>query len=54
VATELTWLGHTAFRVGTPGGTRIYVDPLPTEALRELAPADVEILTPEPDETLTF
>jgi L-ascorbate metabolism protein UlaG (beta-lactamase superfamily) len=27
VATELTWLGHAAFRVDTPGGKRIYVDP---------------------------
>jgi L-ascorbate metabolism protein UlaG (beta-lactamase superfamily) len=25
--TELTWLGHAAFRVDTPGGKRIYVDP---------------------------
>jgi L-ascorbate metabolism protein UlaG (beta-lactamase superfamily) len=27
VPTELTWLGHSAFRVDTPGGKRIYVDP---------------------------
>jgi len=27
VATELTWLGHSAFRVDSPGGRRIYVDP---------------------------
>ena len=27
VATELTWLGHASFRVDTPGGKRIYVDP---------------------------
>ena len=25
--TELTWLGHSAFRIDTPGGKRIYVDP---------------------------
>ena len=25
--TELTWLGHSAFRVDSPGGKRIYVDP---------------------------
>jgi L-ascorbate metabolism protein UlaG (beta-lactamase superfamily) len=25
--TELTWLGHSAFRLDTPGGKRIYVDP---------------------------
>jgi len=30
VATELTWLGHSAFRVDTPGGKRIYVDPFLT------------------------
>lgn len=27
MARELTWLGHAAFRVDTPGGKRIYVDP---------------------------
>ena len=27
MATELTWLGHSAFRVDSPGGLRIYVDP---------------------------
>jgi L-ascorbate metabolism protein UlaG (beta-lactamase superfamily) len=27
VATELTWLGHASFRVDTPGGKRVYVDP---------------------------
>ena len=27
MATELTWLGHSAFRMDTPGGKRIYVDP---------------------------
>ena len=25
--TTLTWLGHAAFRVDTPSGKRIYVDP---------------------------
>jgi L-ascorbate metabolism protein UlaG (beta-lactamase superfamily) len=30
VATELTWLGHAAFRVDTPRGKRIYVDPFLT------------------------
>jgi L-ascorbate metabolism protein UlaG (beta-lactamase superfamily) len=25
--TELTWLGHAAFRIDSPGGKRIYVDP---------------------------
>jgi L-ascorbate metabolism protein UlaG (beta-lactamase superfamily) len=27
MATELTWLGHAAFRVDSPDGKRIYVDP---------------------------
>jgi len=27
MATELTWLGHSAFRVESSGGKRIYVDP---------------------------
>jgi L-ascorbate metabolism protein UlaG (beta-lactamase superfamily) len=27
MAIELTWLGHSAFRVESPGGKRIYVDP---------------------------
>jgi L-ascorbate metabolism protein UlaG (beta-lactamase superfamily) len=27
---ELTWLGHSAFRVDSPGGKRIYVDPFLT------------------------
>ncbi len=27
MATELTWLGHSAFRIDTPGGKRIYLDP---------------------------
>jgi L-ascorbate metabolism protein UlaG (beta-lactamase superfamily) len=25
--TQLTWLGHAAFRIDSPGGKRIYVDP---------------------------
>jgi L-ascorbate metabolism protein UlaG (beta-lactamase superfamily) len=25
--TELTWLGHAAFRIDTPGGKRVYLDP---------------------------
>jgi L-ascorbate metabolism protein UlaG (beta-lactamase superfamily) len=27
LAATLTWLGHAAFRIDTPGGKRIYVDP---------------------------
>jgi L-ascorbate metabolism protein UlaG (beta-lactamase superfamily) len=30
MATELTWLGHAAFRVDTPRGKRVYVDPFLT------------------------
>jgi L-ascorbate metabolism protein UlaG (beta-lactamase superfamily) len=30
MATTLTWLGHAAFRIDTPAGTRIYVDPFLT------------------------
>ena len=30
VATQLTWLGHSAFRLDTPAGTRVYVDPFLT------------------------
>jgi L-ascorbate metabolism protein UlaG (beta-lactamase superfamily) len=26
-STQLTWLGHAAFRFDTPGGKRVYVDP---------------------------
>jgi L-ascorbate metabolism protein UlaG (beta-lactamase superfamily) len=26
-ATTLTWLGHSAFRLDTPAGTRVYLDP---------------------------
>ena len=25
--TQVTWLGHAAFRIDSPGGKRIYVDP---------------------------
>jgi L-ascorbate metabolism protein UlaG (beta-lactamase superfamily) len=27
MTTTLTWLGHAAFRIDTPGGKRIYIDP---------------------------
>jgi L-ascorbate metabolism protein UlaG (beta-lactamase superfamily) len=27
MATDLTWLGHSAFRIDSPGGKRIYLDP---------------------------
>lgn len=51
MATELTWLGHAAFRVDTPGGKRIYVDPFLTGNPRcpesELEPerCDLVVLT---------
>jgi L-ascorbate metabolism protein UlaG (beta-lactamase superfamily) len=31
VGTSLTWLGHASFRLDSPGGKRIYVDPWLTE-----------------------
>ena len=27
MAGTLTWLGHATFRIDTPGGKRVYVDP---------------------------
>ena len=30
MASKLTWLGHASFRLDTPGGKRIYVDPFLT------------------------
>jgi hypothetical protein len=47
VATELTWLGHSAY------GTFPLLTGTP-EDLRELAPPGVEVLAPEPGETLSF
>jgi L-ascorbate metabolism protein UlaG (beta-lactamase superfamily) len=47
----LTWLGHAAFRVDTPGGKRIYVDPFLTgnpscpEAEQEPERVDLILLT---------
>jgi L-ascorbate metabolism protein UlaG (beta-lactamase superfamily) len=51
MATGLTWLGHAAFRVDTPGGKRIYVDPFLTgnpkcpEDEREPERCDLILLT---------
>ena len=51
MATELTWLGHAAFRLDSPGGRRIYVDPFLTgnpktpDAEREPERCDLIILT---------
>jgi L-ascorbate metabolism protein UlaG (beta-lactamase superfamily) len=44
----LTWLGHAAFRVDTPGGKRIYVDPFlngnPTCPASEVEPERVDAI----------
>jgi len=46
--TALTWLGHGSFRLDTPGGTRLYVDPFlngnPTCPASELAPERVDLI----------
>jgi L-ascorbate metabolism protein UlaG (beta-lactamase superfamily) len=45
---SLTWLGHSAFRLDTPGGKRIYVDPFlsgnPTCPEAEQNPQRVDIV----------
>jgi L-ascorbate metabolism protein UlaG (beta-lactamase superfamily) len=38
---DLTWLGHAAFRIDSPGGNRIYVDPFLTGNPR-CPPSEVE------------
>jgi L-ascorbate metabolism protein UlaG (beta-lactamase superfamily) len=51
MATSLTWLGHASFRVDSPGGKRIYVDPFLSgnpstpEAEREPERCDLVIVT---------
>ena len=51
MATDLTWLGHAAFRVDTPGGKRIYLDPFLTgnpktpESEREPERCDLLLVT---------
>jgi L-ascorbate metabolism protein UlaG (beta-lactamase superfamily) len=46
--TTLTWLGHASFRLDTPGGKRIYVDPFlngnPKCPASELEPERVDII----------
>ena len=48
MATALTWLGHAAFRIDTPGGKRIYVDPFlngnPKCPANELEPERVDAI----------
>jgi L-ascorbate metabolism protein UlaG (beta-lactamase superfamily) len=44
---ELTWLGHSAFRMDTPGGKRIYLDPWlsnPKCPEAERAPERIDVL----------
>ena len=51
MATSLTWLGHASFRIDSPGGKRIYVDPFLSgnprtpEAEKEPERCDLVILT---------
>ena len=51
MATSLTWLGHAAFRLDTPAGTRVYVDPWLTgnpscpDTEREAERCDLIVLT---------
>ena len=46
--TTLTWLGHSAFRIDTPGGKRVYVDPFlngnPKCPENELTPERVDVI----------
>ncbi len=47
MAGSLTWLGHAAFRVDTPGGKRLYVDPWlggPTCPEAERQPERVDLI----------
>jgi L-ascorbate metabolism protein UlaG (beta-lactamase superfamily) len=48
VAGTLTWLGHAAFRLDTPGGKRVYVDPFlhgnPKCPEDELEPERVDLI----------
>ena len=48
MAGSLTWLGHAAFRLDTPGGKRIYVDPFlngnPKCPQSELEPERVDVI----------
>jgi L-ascorbate metabolism protein UlaG (beta-lactamase superfamily) len=48
VAGTLTWLGHASFRVDTPGGKRIYIDPFlngnPKCPDDELQPERVDVI----------
>lgn len=48
MATPLTWLGHSAFRLDTPSGKRVYVDPFltgsPTCPEHEREPERVDLI----------
>src|SRR5580765_2538806 len=48
MSTPLTWLGHASFRLDSPGGKRIYVDPFLTGNPKcpggELQPERVDLI----------
>jgi L-ascorbate metabolism protein UlaG (beta-lactamase superfamily) len=48
MATGLTWLGHAAFRIDSPGGKRIYLDPFlsgnPRTPASELEPERCDLI----------
>jgi L-ascorbate metabolism protein UlaG (beta-lactamase superfamily) len=48
VAGTLTWLGHSSFRIDTPGGKRVYIDPFlngnPKCPEAELEPERVDLI----------
>ena len=47
MAGTLTWLGHASFRLDTPGGKRVYVDPWlsgPTCPATEKAPERIDLI----------
>jgi L-ascorbate metabolism protein UlaG (beta-lactamase superfamily) len=48
LAGGLTWLGHSTFRIDSPGGKRIYIDPFltgnPKTPESELAPERVDVI----------
>jgi L-ascorbate metabolism protein UlaG (beta-lactamase superfamily) len=48
MAGTLTWLGHAAFRIDSPGGKRIYIDPFlngnPKTPAAEQAPERVDVI----------
>lgn len=55
---ELLWLGQSAFRLTTPGGKVIVIDPLlkgtPEEFTKALGKAKVKVISLEPGGKATF